>query len=107
MITATRLRTTAPPPRQPELPFLDPEPSEPLPGIPRAPDGRRLRVLVIAEACNPTWASVPLVGYSMARALAEHPGLDVTVATHVRNRTALAGDPLTGAAEICFIDNEF
>jgi GT2 family glycosyltransferase/glycosyltransferase involved in cell wall biosynthesis len=66
-----------------------------------------LRVLLIAESCNPTWTSVPLVGYSMARALAEQPGIEVTLATHVRNRAALAGDPLTSLARVHYIDNEW
>jgi glycosyltransferase involved in cell wall biosynthesis len=67
----------------------------------------RTRVLLIAEACNPTWTSVPLVGYQMARALASRPDLDVTLATHVRNRPALTDDPLATMARICYVDNEW
>ncbi len=67
----------------------------------------RLRVLLIAEACNPTWTSVPLVGYSMSRALASHPELEVTLVTHVRNREGLKGDPLHHKADIVYIDNEW
>jgi glycosyltransferase involved in cell wall biosynthesis len=73
-----------------------------------APAKRPLRVLLIAEMCNPTWPSVPLVGYGMARALAERADLEVTLVTHVRNRPALEDDPLVReAAEVCFLDNEF
>jgi glycosyltransferase involved in cell wall biosynthesis len=64
-------------------------------------------VLLIAEACNPTWTSVPLVGYQIAKALAARPDLEVTVATHVRNRAALAEDPLSQLARVCYIDNEW
>lgn len=67
----------------------------------------RLRVLLIAEACNPTWTSVPLVGYSFARALAERPDLDVTLVSHVRNRTALEADPIAARVRLGFIDNEW
>lgn len=67
----------------------------------------KIRVLLIAESCNPTWTSVPLEGYSLARALAGHPGLEVTLVTHVRNRAALASDPLSTLARVHYIDNEW
>jgi glycosyltransferase involved in cell wall biosynthesis len=66
-----------------------------------------MRVLLIAEACNPTWTSVPLVGYNLARALADRPDLDVTLVSHVRNRAALEADPIAGRARLAFIDNEW
>lgn len=66
-----------------------------------------IRVLLIAEACNPAWSSVPLVGYNFVRALAERGDLEVTVCTHPRNRPALQGDPLSRLAEIAYIDNEW
>lgn len=66
-----------------------------------------LRVLLLAEACNPSWSSVPLVGYNFARALARHPRLDVTVVTQVRNAADLDGDILTALAEVEYIDNEW
>src|SRR5947209_9241699 len=67
----------------------------------------RLRVLLIAEACNPTWTSVPLVGYNFARALAARPDLEVTLVSQVRNRAALAADPIAAAVRLHFIDNEW
>ena len=66
-----------------------------------------LHVLVIAEACNPTWTSVPLVGYNFARALAERPDVKATVVTHVRNRPGLAGDRLCDVAEVHYLDTEW
>ncbi len=66
-----------------------------------------MRVLLIAEACNPTWTSVPLVGYNFARALAERSDLDVTLVSQVRNRKALEADPIASLARLHFIDNEW
>src|SRR5262245_4726681 len=67
----------------------------------------RLRVLLIAEACNPTWTSVPLVAYNPARALPARPDLRVTLVTHVRTRDGLATSDIGKLADLVFIDNEF
>jgi glycosyltransferase involved in cell wall biosynthesis len=78
------------------------------PGLRSLDDARPpLRVLLLAEACNPAWASVPLVGYNFARALARHPRLDVTIATQVRNAADLDGDVLTATARVEYIDTEW
>src|SRR5437868_3755091 len=69
--------------------------------------GDRLRVLFLAEACNPAWPSVPLVGYNFVRALAERDDLDITLVTHVRNRNFLINDSLAARARLHFIDNEW
>ena len=71
-----------------------------------APKRNRLRVLLLAEMCNPSWTSVPLVGYNLARALANCPDLDVTLVTQVRNEGDLRGDPLSRNAEVHYIDSE-
>lgn len=44
----------------------------------------RPRVLLLAEACNPAWASLPVVGFKYARALAEF--AEITIVTHIRNK---------------------
>lgn len=67
----------------------------------------RLRVLVVAEACNPSWTSVPLVGYNVACELAARDDLDVTIATHPRNRKDLEGDVVSHLADIVYPDNEY
>ena len=62
--------------------------------------------MLIAEACNPAWTSVPLVGFNMASAIAARPNLDVTLVTNARNAADLAGSPLADAADVQFIDTE-
>jgi glycosyltransferase involved in cell wall biosynthesis len=48
-----------------------------------------MRVLLMAEDCNPEWPSLPLVAYQTVKALSRV--ADVTLATHVRNRYDLKG----------------
>jgi len=63
-----------------------------------------LRVLLLADDCNPEWPSLPIVGYKAARAIADY--ADVTVATHVRNRPNLERAGF-GRAKVEYIDNEY
>jgi glycosyltransferase involved in cell wall biosynthesis len=63
-----------------------------------------MRVLLLADDCNPEWPSLPIVGYKACRAIADH--ADVVVATHVRNQPVLDRHGF-GNAEVVYVDNEY
>lgn len=66
---------------------------------------RPVRALLLAEQANPRMESVPLVGWSHARALLET--LDAHLVTQVRNREALLGEGWIEGREFTAIDTEY
>src|SRR5689334_13139795 len=66
---------------------------------------RQYKVLLMAEAANPEWASVPLEGWSLSRALAK--STDAHTITHVRNRDAFNRAGLVEGRDYTTIDNEY
>jgi glycosyltransferase involved in cell wall biosynthesis len=63
-----------------------------------------MRVLLLADDCNPNWPSLPVVGYKACRAIGDQ--VEAVVVTHVRNRAAIAETGM-GRCRVEYVDNEY
>jgi glycosyltransferase involved in cell wall biosynthesis len=64
---------------------------------------QKLRVLLVADECNPEWPSLPIVGYKYALEIGKL--AEVTVATHIRNRENI--EKAAPGLPVIYIDNEW
>ncbi|MDY7020536.1 MAG: glycosyl transferase family 1, partial [Cyanobacteriota bacterium] len=62
-----------------------------------------MRVLILAEDCNPYWPSLPVVGYKYACSLSKV--ADVVVATQIRNKPNIEKEGMANA-EVIYFDTE-
>lgn len=63
-----------------------------------------MKVLILADQCNPEWPSLPVVGYKASLAISEL--VEVTLVTHIRNKKNIEKHGF-GGAEVIFIDTEY
>jgi len=64
----------------------------------------KLKALILAEVCNPEWASLPNFSFKLFKGISEN--VEVVLVTSIRNKASFARN-YDGPAEIVFIDTEY
>jgi glycosyltransferase involved in cell wall biosynthesis len=62
-----------------------------------------MRVLILADDCNPYWPPTPLFGYKLARCIADY--VDVLVVTQIRNKPNIDREGM-GKARVVYLNTE-
>lgn len=63
-----------------------------------------MKVLLLADVCNPNWPSLPSFSYSLAKSISLH--VEVVLVTHIRNKKDISLED-NKFKEIVYIDNEY
>lgn len=63
-----------------------------------------MKILILAEQCNPVWPSLPSFSHSLAKSIADN--VDIVLVTHIRNKTDINNDEYQ-FKEVIYIDNEY
>lgn len=63
-----------------------------------------MKVIILAEQCNPTWPSLPGFSFALAKSISLH--IDIVLVTHIRNKADISKED-NSFKEIIYIDNEY
>ncbi len=63
-----------------------------------------VKILILAEQCNPEWASLPSFSHSLAKSIEAN--LDIVLVTHIRNKEGIERNSYQ-FKEVIYIDNEY
>ncbi len=63
-----------------------------------------MKVIILAEQCNPIWPSLPGFSYALAKSISQH--IDVVLVTHIRNKAGISNQK-NNFKEVIYIDTEY
>lgn len=63
-----------------------------------------MKILILAEQCNPEWPSLPSFSFQLASAISKN--VTITLVTHIRNKDGIEQHGVKPDFEVVYIDNE-